>query len=128
MPLIKYEKKPNPQNPLSPDLMYFIHAAVPLSKESAHRLRDTSQARPPQKGQRGQIEVLAFAFDAISAVSKVRLKIPQELKTFEAKQSVGAALEVNTIHAELQSIRLVIFRKYLSDLRIICLNLIPLKT
>lgn len=93
VPLIKYEKKPNPQNPLSPDLMYFIHAAVPLSKESAHRLRDTSQARPPQKGQRGQIEVLAFAFDAISAVSKVRLKIPQELKTFEAKQSVGAALE-----------------------------------
>lgn len=94
-PLVSFSKKPNPLNPLSPELLYIVYVAVPLARECIPRIsKDISFARPPASGAIGIVEVLPFTFDTITGVSKIRLKLPQDLKTAEAKQSVYLHLEV----------------------------------
>uniref|UniRef100_A0A914HBQ6 Superkiller viralicidic activity 2-like 2 n=1 Tax=Globodera rostochiensis TaxID=31243 RepID=A0A914HBQ6_GLORO len=90
--LIKYNKKPNPLNPLSPELLYFIDAAVFVSRECENFVQNLCAMKPPAAGETGVVVVLPFAFDCIQAVSTIRLKVPQELKSKEACQAVGKTI------------------------------------
>ena len=92
--LVNYSKKPNPLNPISPDMMYIVDVAVELSKETAHNVKNLAHVRPPEKGQEGEIQVIPFTFECIRAVSKVRLKLPMELKSFNARRSLLKTFKV----------------------------------
>lgn len=79
---------------MSPDLIYIIEVAVQLSRESAKFLTNVSNLRPPEKNQKGIVEVIPFTFECITAVSTIRLKLPENLKNPDAKQSVLKTMEV----------------------------------
>ncbi|KAL3115979.1 hypothetical protein niasHT_007279 [Heterodera trifolii] len=90
--LLRYTKKPNPLNPLSPEMLYFLDVAVFVSRESENCAQNLCAVKPPPAGENGVVVVLPFAFDCIQAVSTIRLKIPQELKSKEAFQAVAKTI------------------------------------
>lgn len=75
-------------------MLYVVEVVVNISRDSAKHLNNLSQLRPPANGEVGQIEIVPFTFDCISGISSIRLKLPENLKTYEAKQAVGASLKV----------------------------------
>lgn len=79
---------------MSSELIYIIEVAVQLSSESAKFLSNVTNLRPPNENQRGIIEIIPFTFECITAVSTIRLKLPENLKSSEAKKSVLKTLEV----------------------------------
>jgi hypothetical protein len=66
--------------------------------------------RPPGDRERGAIGILPFTFDCIQAVSTVRLKLPQELHTKEALETVALTLAVGQ-----QNLKIIIFLTNLSS-------------
>lgn len=75
-------------------MIYVVEVIVNISRDSAKHLNNVSQLRPPRDKEPGVIEVIPFTFDCISAISKIRLKLPETLKTYEAKQAAGSSLKV----------------------------------
>lgn len=78
-------------------MLYIVEVAVNISRESAKNLHNLSQLRPPKDGLPGQIEIVPFTFDCISAISTIRLKLPENLKSYEAKQAVGVSIKVKIL-------------------------------
>lgn len=76
--------------------MYFLDVAVPISRDSERNVQNLAAVRPPAPGETGVIAVLPFAFDCIQAISSVRVKMPQDLRSNEARQAMGRTLEVRT--------------------------------
>lgn len=75
-------------------MLYIVDVAVSLSPESARNVSNVQQLRPPAPGQAGVVEIIPFSFECVDNISTVRLKIPDNLKNYEAKQSVGKTLQV----------------------------------
>lgn len=92
--LVSYSKKPDPLNPLSGTLLYIVEVAVILSAESARNITNVQQLQPPQQGESGVVEVVPFTFECIKAVSTIRLKLPENMKTLEAKKCVLRSIQV----------------------------------
>ena len=90
--LINWRKTPNPLNPTSPDLIYIVEVAVLISRESERHLPNLSMVRPPADREKGALCIIPFTFDCIQAISTVRLKIPQELKSKDALETAALTL------------------------------------
>jgi len=50
--------------------------------------------RPPADREKGALCIIPFTFDCIQAISTVRLKIPQELKSKDALETAALTLAV----------------------------------
>lgn len=51
--------------------------------------------KPPDLREQGVICVIPFTFECISAISTIRLKVPQELKSKEARDALAITLAVS---------------------------------
>lgn len=58
--LLQYHKKPNPQEPLSPNMLYILDVAISFSPESIKDIKNVSQLMPTRPGENGVVEVLYF--------------------------------------------------------------------
>uniref|UniRef100_A0A158R3R5 ATP-dependent RNA helicase DOB1 n=1 Tax=Syphacia muris TaxID=451379 RepID=A0A158R3R5_9BILA len=90
--LLQYHKKPNPQEPLSPNMLYILDVAISFSPESIKDIKNVSQLMPTRPGENGVVEIVPMTIDCIAEISSARIKLPQSLKSFEAKQSVGRCI------------------------------------
>uniref|UniRef100_A0A915MHF3 Uncharacterized protein n=1 Tax=Meloidogyne javanica TaxID=6303 RepID=A0A915MHF3_MELJA len=90
--LINWRKTPNPLDPTSPELIYIVEVAVLVSKESERHLPNLALLKPPDLREQGVICVIPFTFECISAISTIRLKVPQELKSKEARDALAITL------------------------------------
>ncbi|KAI1709969.1 rRNA-processing arch domain-containing protein [Ditylenchus destructor] len=91
--LLSYKKQPNPLNPMSGELLYVLDVMIPLCQESVKHMDKPERMRPPKPGEKAFMEMKAFTFECVTAVSTVRLKMPEELKSYEAKASLNKILE-----------------------------------
>lgn len=91
--LLNFHKKANPVDPLGLDVMYVLDVLMLLSAESVKNLSDIAQLRPPTSNERGVVEAVPVTISCVSEVSAVRLKLPQNLKGHEGKQSAGRAIK-----------------------------------
>lgn len=90
--LINWKKTPNPLDPLSPENLYIVEVGVLISPESEKNLPNLSMVRPPTNGERGVLCILPFTFECITAISTIRLKVPEELNSREARESLALTL------------------------------------
>lgn len=90
--LVNFHKKPNPVDPLSGELLYILDVAVVLSAESAKDSSNVSQLRPPVAGEKGVVEVVAMMIDCVAEISAARIKLPQNIKSYESKQIVSRVI------------------------------------
>lgn len=65
-----------------------------MSKESERHLPNLALLKPPDLREQGVICVIPFTFECISAISTIRLKVPQELKSKEARDALAITLAV----------------------------------
>uniref|UniRef100_A0A1I8EYN4 Superkiller viralicidic activity 2-like 2 n=1 Tax=Wuchereria bancrofti TaxID=6293 RepID=A0A1I8EYN4_WUCBA len=91
--LLDFHKKANPVDPLGLDVMYVLDVLMLLSSESAKNLSDITQLRPPNANEKGVVEVVSVAISCVSEISAARVKLPQNLKAYEGKQSAGRVIK-----------------------------------
>uniref|UniRef100_A0A158Q820 Superkiller viralicidic activity 2-like 2 n=1 Tax=Elaeophora elaphi TaxID=1147741 RepID=A0A158Q820_9BILA len=91
--LLDFHKKANPVDPLGLDVMYVLDVLLLLSAECAKNLSDITQLRPPDANDKGVVEVVSVAISCVSEISAVRVKLPQNLKAYEGKQSAGRVIK-----------------------------------
>ncbi|VDO26325.1 unnamed protein product [Brugia timori] len=91
--LLDFHKKANPVDPLGLDVMYVLDVLILLSTESAKNLSDITQLRPPNANEKGVVEVVSVAISCVSEISAARVKLPQNLKAYEGKQSAGRVIK-----------------------------------
>jgi len=90
--MVSYTKQANPLSPMSGEEIYVLDVVAQVSMESSKNLGNVQQLRPPHPNESGTYELISFTFDCITAISTIRLKIPKDLKSSEARQSVGKNL------------------------------------
>ncbi|VDO53273.1 unnamed protein product [Onchocerca flexuosa] len=73
--------------------MYVLDVLLFLSAESAKNLSDITQLRPPNVDEKGIVEVVSVAISCVSEISAARVKLPQNLKAYEGKQSAGRVIK-----------------------------------
>ena len=66
-----------------------------LAPESVRRLPSLESVRPPGPNERAALAVVPFSFECIKAVSTIRLKMPEELLSREAREALAQWLKVN---------------------------------
>uniref|UniRef100_A0A914W8B0 Superkiller viralicidic activity 2-like 2 n=1 Tax=Plectus sambesii TaxID=2011161 RepID=A0A914W8B0_9BILA len=93
--LVNYHRKVNPKDPLKAEMIYILDVAMVISPESAKDPSNVGQLRPPDaaKGQKGVVEIVPLTTDCVAQVSAARIKLPQDLKSFEARQSVARIIQ-----------------------------------
>ncbi|KAI1715812.1 rRNA-processing arch domain-containing protein [Ditylenchus destructor] len=93
--LVSYKKQANPLNPMSGELLFVLDVMIPLCQESAKHMDKPERMRPPKAGEKVFLELKAFTFECVTAVSVIRLKMPDELKSYEAKAALNKILELS---------------------------------
>ncbi|MCP9263772.1 Superkiller viralicidic activity 2-like 2 [Dirofilaria immitis] len=85
--------KPQTSCTLSTSWTFASYVLMLLSAESAKNLSDITQLRPPDANDKGVVEVVSVAISCVSEISAVRVKLPQNLKAYEGKQSAGRVIK-----------------------------------
>uniref|UniRef100_A0A9J2P7F8 Superkiller viralicidic activity 2-like 2 n=1 Tax=Ascaris lumbricoides TaxID=6252 RepID=A0A9J2P7F8_ASCLU len=92
-PILNFHKKPDPMDPMGGSLLYILDVAMLLSSESAKDLSSVAHLQPPGAGDAGVIEVVPMMLDCVMEMSAVRIKLPQDIRSRDAKQSVGKTVK-----------------------------------
>jgi hypothetical protein len=80
-------------------MIYIVEVAVMISRDSERFLPGNLGAvRPPPAGEKGVLHVLPFTFECVTAISTIRLKLPHELKSSEARAALAITLAVSFLN------------------------------
>ncbi|VDM48694.1 unnamed protein product [Toxocara canis] len=91
--ILNFHKKPDPSNPLSGSLLYILDVAMLVSTESAQDLTNVAHLQPPSGSDAGVIEIVPMMLDCVTEISAVRIKLPQDVRSRDAKKSVGRTIK-----------------------------------
>ncbi|XP_064625845.1 exosome RNA helicase MTR4-like [Lineus longissimus] len=84
-------KAPNP-NPNETEAVYVVECLLHLTKESA-RNSNTANIKPCPPGEKGEMQVVPIMLSLITAISTIRVYIPQDLRPLDNRQSVLKAIQ-----------------------------------
>ncbi|XP_078737333.1 LOW QUALITY PROTEIN: exosome RNA helicase MTR4-like [Lampetra fluviatilis] len=92
--VVNFHKKTNTKIVASaePEALYVVEALLRCSRESA-RLPHTEASKPPQPGDKGEMQVVPITLGLITALSSVRLYLPKDLRSHDNRQSVIKSIE-----------------------------------
>lgn len=86
--VVNFQRKPTSQE----EFTHVVEALLLCSEESV-RNAATETPRPPQPKERGELQVVPVALELVEAISTVRLYMPPDLRTPEARHHVLKTLQ-----------------------------------
>ncbi|VDK79053.1 unnamed protein product [Anisakis simplex] len=90
---MNFHKKPDPVNPLNGQLHYILDVAMLISTESARDISNVAQLQPPPANDAGVVEIVPMTLDCVTEISAVRIRLPQDVRNRDAKQSIGRTIK-----------------------------------
>ncbi|KAJ8305287.1 hypothetical protein KUTeg_015832 [Tegillarca granosa] len=91
--LVNLQKKANQSKATSDSVpQYVVEVLACLTRESA-KSRKSSQIKPCPSFDKGEMQVIPVMIHLIESISSVRLYLPQDLRPYDNRQSVGKSLQ-----------------------------------
>ncbi|GMR35410.1 hypothetical protein PMAYCL1PPCAC_05605, partial [Pristionchus mayeri] len=85
--LIAFHRKVNPDD--AHDMVYILDMLIGLDSASAADVSNPGALKPPQPGGKTVWELVPMTIDCVDGLSAVRLKLPKDLSSKEAKDQVA---------------------------------------
>lgn len=88
--LLEAKKKVNKMG----DSVHVLEIAIRLSWDSVKDLNSVEKLRPPPANESGTTRFIPVDLDCITAVSSIRIKIPDDKDMVKVKDAIGSSIEV----------------------------------
>ncbi|KAF8362076.1 mtr-4 [Pristionchus pacificus] len=85
--LIKHHRKVNPED--AHEMVYVLDMLIALDPSSAADVSNPGSLKPPQQGGKAVWELVPMTIECVDDISAVRLKLPTELTSREARDQVA---------------------------------------
>ncbi|KAF2235141.1 ATP-dependent RNA helicase-like protein DOB1 [Viridothelium virens] len=87
----KGEEKPKPQENWTVDVLVLTAADITVTGKANQEMSDV--IRPPEPGEKGKMEVVAFELSCIDSIGHLRIFLPKDLKPVDQRNNVRKSLE-----------------------------------
>lgn len=89
-PVINFNKRtPRRRNPAEEETTYLIDILLCVDRSVDNK---NSTLKPPLEGSKGEMKLVAIDLENITQISSVRILIPEDLKSYDNRQSVGKSI------------------------------------